>query len=269
MRRIGVALVALGVVMLGWAAWQYWGTTWQSQQRHDELTGELEEGWRSGDRVARVDEGVATAVVRIRAFGADYAVPLLEGTSDDALAAGFGHLDGTADPGAVGNFAIAGHRVTHGEPLADMPSLDPGDRVIVDTATHTYTYVLDTGGDDLTVSFDQTWVLDPLPTNPEAGWRPTGPATRTTPAHPHDLRRALPHRRPAGGVRPSRLECSSPMSSGRYAGLFRRTLKNEGRRPAPNPRFRCSRHRQERGQRGLQPSGRRSVLSFPAGTSRA
>jgi sortase A len=168
-RRIGLALVALGVVLLGWVAWQYWGTTWQSQQRHEEIAGQLEEGWRNGDRVARVDEGVATAVVRIPAFGADYAVPLLEGTSDEALAAGFGHLDGTADPGAVGNFAIAGHRVTHGEPLADMPSLDPGDRVIIDTATHTYTYVLDTGGDDLTVSFDETWVLDPVPTNPEAG----------------------------------------------------------------------------------------------------
>ncbi len=63
-------------------------------------------------------------MIRIPAFGDDYAVPLLDGTSDQALAAGFGHLDGTADPGQVGNFATAGHRVTHGEPLADMPALD-------------------------------------------------------------------------------------------------------------------------------------------------
>jgi sortase A len=170
-RRTGVVLLALGLVMLGWGAWQYWGTTWQSQQRHDEITGKLEESWRSGDAVAKVDEGVATAVVRIPAFGADYAVPLLEGTSDEVLAAGFGHLDGTADPGEIGNFAIAGHRVTHGEPLADMPSLEVGDRIIIDTATRTFTYELDTGGDDLTVRFDQTWVLDPLPTNPD----PAGP----------------------------------------------------------------------------------------------
>ena len=108
-------------------------------------------------------------MVRIPAFGPDNAVPLLEGTSDEALAAGFGHLDGTADPGRVGNFAIAGHRVTHGEPLADMPDLEVGDRVIIETATHTYTYVLDTGGDDLTVDFDETWVLDPVPTNPDPG----------------------------------------------------------------------------------------------------
>ena len=39
-----------------------------------------------------------------------------------------------------------------------------------------------------------------------------------------------------------------------------------GRRgPVPNPRFRCSRRRLKRGQRGLEPSGRRSVLPFPAG----
>ena len=33
----------------------------------------------------------------------------------------------------------------------------------------TFTYELDTGGDDLTVNFDQTWVVDPLPTNPDEG----------------------------------------------------------------------------------------------------
>ena len=169
MRGTGVVLLALGVVMLGWVAWQYWGTTWQSQHRHDEITGQLEESWRSGDAAAHVDEGEATAVVRIPAFGADYAVPLIEGTSDEALAAGFGHFEGTADPGQVGNFAIAGHRVTHGEPLADMPSLEAGDLIVIETGTHTFTYELDTGGDDLTVNFDQTWVVDPLPTNPDEG----------------------------------------------------------------------------------------------------
>ena len=50
-----------------------------------------------------------------------------------------------------------------------MPSLEVGDLVIIDTATRTFTYALDTGGDDLTVNFDETWVLDPLPKNPDAG----------------------------------------------------------------------------------------------------
>ena len=32
--------------------------------------------------------------------------------------------------------------------------------------------MLDSGGDDLTVGFDQVWVLDPLPTNPAEGVQP-------------------------------------------------------------------------------------------------
>jgi sortase A len=117
----------------------------------------------------KVDAGVAGSIIRIPRFGDDYQVPVLEGTSDDVLASGFGHFDDTAGPGQVGNYALAGHRVTHGEPLRDMPDLEVGDKVIVETRKTVYTYELVTGGDDLTVPFTAGWVLDPLPTNPEDG----------------------------------------------------------------------------------------------------
>ena len=94
---------------------------------------------------------------------------LLEGVGDEVLAAGFGHFEDTARAGAEGNFALAAHRVTHGEPLRDMPALEPGDEIIVETAQATYTYVLDTGGDDLEVPFTAGWVLDEVPENPEEG----------------------------------------------------------------------------------------------------
>jgi sortase A len=71
--------------------------------------------------------------------------------------------------GAIGNYVLAGHRVTHGEPFADLPQLEPGDEIIVETRVATYTYVLDTGGEDLIVPFTATWVLDDRPVNPEAG----------------------------------------------------------------------------------------------------
>ncbi len=93
------------------------------------------------------------------AFGEDYAVPLLEGVDDDALASGLGHFPDAADPGAVGNFALAGHRVTHGEPLRDLPGLRVGDEVVVETRDAVYTYVLDTGGEDLRVPFTAGWVV--------------------------------------------------------------------------------------------------------------
>lgn len=180
-------LVLAGLAVLGYVGWQTWGTTWVSQREHDDIADRLEQAWAaepvvrgstlraegSYDAVpagaVEVDAGVAGAIVEIPRLGADYRVPLLEGTSDEALAAGFGHFTGSAEPGEVGNLALAGHRVTHGEPLRDMPALQPGDEVVVTTRDAVHTYVLDTGGDDLEVPLTETWVVDPVPVDPGGG----------------------------------------------------------------------------------------------------
>jgi sortase A len=169
---LGVGLLLAGLSLVGWYCWQTFGTTWQSQKRHAEVVRQLEEGWGEGTGTATTVDtefGDALAIIRIPRFGDDYAVPLLDGTSDEVLAAGFGLIEGTAAPGEDGNVVIAGHRITHGEPLRDMPDLDPGDEVVVETADRIYTYELTTGGDDLEVPFTASWVLDPLPVNPDAG----------------------------------------------------------------------------------------------------
>ncbi len=52
-----------------------------------------------------------------------------------------GHYPGTgmpADP--TGNFALAAHRNTHGEPFREIGRLAPGDRIVVETANASYTY---------------------------------------------------------------------------------------------------------------------------------
>ncbi|NPD04052.1 class E sortase [Nocardioides sp. zg-1308] len=178
---LGAVLVVAGLVLGGWVAWQVWGTNVVAQRTHRDL---VEGARREWDRAAEVDgtapaqevtfteHGAMTAIVRIPRFGEDYAVPLLEGTDDEVLAAGFGRFTDAAAAGGLGNFAIAAHRVTHGEPLRDMPELEPGDEVLVETPRWTYRYVLDTGGDDLTVPFTAGWVLDDLPANPEGGVQP-------------------------------------------------------------------------------------------------
>ena len=164
----------VGLAVLAWVGWQYIGTNWVSERRQHDIIDRLEESWASGQADVPAAGSSAGAVVRIPRFGDDYAVPLLEGTSDEALASGIGHLDETSPPGGAGNFVVAAHRVTHGEPFADLPSLRPGDEVVVETADTTYTYVLDTAGDDLEVSFDAEWVLAPLPDNPDPdGVEPT------------------------------------------------------------------------------------------------
>ena len=175
MRWLGLLLIAVGLGLLGYVGWQFWGTNWVSHRAQERIVTDVRRDWdepatgASRDDAVRVPEGAATALVRIPRFGDDYVMPVLEGTSDDVLAAGFGHFADTAGPGEKGNYALAAHRVTHGEPLRRMPDLRAGDEVIIETRTTTYTYELTSGGDDLVVPFTAGWVVDPLPTNPEEG----------------------------------------------------------------------------------------------------
>jgi len=164
----GMVLIVAGLTLLGYVAWQLWGTNWVSERHHREAVDELRTNWGQGHGSVDTDWGRARAIIEIPRFGKDYEVPVLEGTSDSVLAAGYGHFTGTAGPGKVGNYALAAHRVTHGEPLRDMPALEVGDEVHVVTRRTTYVYELTTPGDGLTVDFTQTWVTDPLPKNPAA-----------------------------------------------------------------------------------------------------
>lgn len=71
--------------------------------------------------------------------------PVAEGTSKQGvLNKGYvGHYAGTQQPGRPGNFALAGHRNTHGEPFRHLDRLRPKDRIEVETAEATYTYAVD------------------------------------------------------------------------------------------------------------------------------
>lgn len=168
---IGIGLILAGLGLLGYVGWQFWGTNWVSKRHQREITSELQADWAAGKGKGPkfVPKGEASALIRIPKFGKKYVVPVLEGTTQDILAKGYGHFEDNADPGQVGNYAVAAHRVTHGEPLRNMPDLRPGDEVIVETVDATYTYVLDTNPNDLVIPFTGVWVLDGLPDNPTEG----------------------------------------------------------------------------------------------------
>lgn len=179
---VGVAMMLVGVGMLGYVGWQFYGTNWTSQRAQAQVTDDLRTQWdaqagqseQAGQELepAYVPEGRASALIRIPRFGDDYVVPVLEGTTDEVLTRGYGHFTDSAHPGEVGNYALAAHRITHGEPLRRMPELRPGDEVIVETATTTYTYELTTDPNELVIPFTGVWVLDELPTNPGGGPQP-------------------------------------------------------------------------------------------------
>jgi sortase A len=172
---VGVALMGAGAVLLGWVGWQLWGTDVIAKREQRELTATVQNEWRdqAGDRrslrPAYTPRGEVSALVRIPRFGKGYVVPVLEGTSTDVLGKGFGHFTRTADPGEIGNYALAAHRVTHGEPLRRMPDLRPGDEVTVETVDTSFVYRIDTDPEKLVIPFTGVWVLAPVPENPRAG----------------------------------------------------------------------------------------------------
>ncbi|THA59229.1 class E sortase [Streptomyces sp. A1136] len=106
-------------------------------------------------------EGRAFAEMYVPRFGADWNKPVLEGTGPDTLKKGLGHYRGTARPGESGNFSVAGHRRTYGDPFKDVPELRPGDAVIVKDAETWYTYTVRAAPSRILPT--ETGVLDPVP----------------------------------------------------------------------------------------------------------
>jgi sortase A len=135
----GDLLVTAGAVLLLFVAWQLWWTDVTANRAQDRtvssLTREFSSGTPSTETPAAVPFGKAFAILRVPRLGADYARPVLEGTTADVLEQGVGHYRGTAAPGAVGNFAVAGHRTTYGRPFHDIDRLREGDVVVVETRT--------------------------------------------------------------------------------------------------------------------------------------
>jgi sortase A len=92
------------------------------------------------DRLRAPESGEGLGILHIPALGKDWSWVVVEGVGDDDLARGPGHFPGTAMPGSIGNFAVAGHRATHGEPFANLDRLHAGDEVVVETMNGWLTY---------------------------------------------------------------------------------------------------------------------------------
>ncbi|WTS94545.1 class E sortase [Streptomyces sp. NBC_00096] len=112
-------------------------------------------------RPAAYAPGQPFAEMYVPRFGPDWNKPVLEGTGTDLLKKGLGHYAGTAGLGETGNFAVAGHRRTYGDPFKDIPELRPGDAVILKDATTWYTYTV--RSEPLRTLPTEVGVVDPVP----------------------------------------------------------------------------------------------------------
>ena len=172
----GVVLLVVGLGALGWSSYDlFWNPLVDPHVAAAEAS-DLRQAWEvepaaseSGEP-ARPVPGDAVALLRIPKFGDAFEQPVLAGTDQPTLKKGLGWYDGTAVPGEVGNFAVAGHRGATG-PFAPIMDLVAGDQVVVETRDAVYTYELTNNPAEMTVKDTDTWVIQPVPGQPEV--RPT------------------------------------------------------------------------------------------------
>lgn len=172
--RLGRVLIALGVLVLLFAAYQLWGTGIQEARAQDRLSRQFDKAMAATTSataapttVASTVPGVPTTVattapaaptstspaatappppaegeglarLEIPKIGVDKIV--VEGVGVEDLRKGPGHYPGTALPGVRGNTAIAGHRTTYGAPFEDIDRLKPGNEIVLTTVTGRYVY---------------------------------------------------------------------------------------------------------------------------------
>lgn len=134
----GELFITLGLVMLLFVAYQLWYTNLLAQRTADGAAGSLEQTWQrdtsggaAAPAVSAFEPGQGFAILHIPKL--DVKVPVAEGISkpkvlDRGMVGHYGEgaLKTAMPSDPQGNFAVAGHRNTHGEPFRFINRLVPG-----------------------------------------------------------------------------------------------------------------------------------------------
>jgi sortase A len=155
-RGLGELLLTCGLVLLLFLGYELWVSNLFADRKQVQARQQLSTAWargedplRGADRVnlpiskqVALPAGQGFANLHIPRFGKDFTRTVVQGTSDRDLDAGPGHYVHSQLPGQLGNFAVAGHRVTRGQPFRDLDKLRPGDKIVVETASNWYVYAV-------------------------------------------------------------------------------------------------------------------------------
>ncbi|NBE55023.1 class E sortase, partial [Streptomyces boluensis] len=166
-RAVGELFISVGVLMLLFVTYQLWWTNVRAGQEAGSETDKIQEGWASGARKPGAFEpGQGFAIMHIPRL--DVVVPVAEGIDKErVLDRGMvGHYaDGTLKTAMPsdkkGNFAVAGHRNTHGEPFRYVNRLEKGDQIVVETQDKYYVYAMQSILPQTSPS--NTGVIEPVP----------------------------------------------------------------------------------------------------------
>jgi sortase A len=131
--------------MLLFVAYQLWWTNILAGQQAGAAADRIQDDWAKGRAPGVFEPGQGFAIMHIPKL--DVVVPIAEGI-DKQTVLDRGMVGHYADGGLKsampsdkqGNFAVAGHRNTHGEPFRYINRLTPGDPIVVETQDAYYTY---------------------------------------------------------------------------------------------------------------------------------
>jgi sortase A len=194
-RGLGQLLITAGVVILLFVAYELWFTGYYTEQQQHQLTNQIEQQWHeSGPDVSlltpdKVRLGSGIAVLYIPRFGRHYHFVVVEGTGFNDLQKGPGHYPGTALPGQVGNFAVAGHRTTYLHPFNKIATLRNHDVIVLETKTMWFTYTIENVPNtnipwrEIVVP-TKVEVAYPVPDQPDPNTKPTLKLLTFTSCHP-------------------------------------------------------------------------------------
>jgi len=144
---IGEVLITIGAVLMLYVVWQLFindpvvGSS--QQQESQKFVADKSSNARTFiEMKPNLKQGAVFAKLHVPRFGKDYERLVGEGTFQKVTlnVVGVGHYITSEWPGAVGNFAVAAHRTSHGAPFADIDKLQTGDRVWVETNESWFTY---------------------------------------------------------------------------------------------------------------------------------
>ncbi|MFI8349172.1 class E sortase [Streptomyces sp. NPDC085596] len=167
-RAIGEIFITTGVVMLLFVTYQLWWTNVRAHAEAGSETSQLQDDWANGKRAPGAFEpGQGFAILHIPKL--DVVAPIAEGVSnknvlDKGMVGHYGEAPlKTAMPyDKTGNFGLAAHRNTHGEPFRYINRLVAGDAVVVETQDEYFVYKV---ASMLPVTPpSNTSVLNPVPT---------------------------------------------------------------------------------------------------------
>jgi sortase A len=144
-RAIGELFITFGVLMLLFVTYQLWWTNVLAGQQADKAANKIQDDWAKGRKPDAFEPGQGFAIMYIPKL--DVVVPIAEGIDKQSVLDrgmvghyGEGKLKTAMPEDKQGNFAVAGHRNTHGEPFRYINRLERGDPIVVETQDTYYTY---------------------------------------------------------------------------------------------------------------------------------